>query len=100
MSVILGAYFKTDLHQHVTTFYICLPRGDILIFQWEYIYFRTLSIMRLTTSKIITIVIGCIVAGCIGAFAPQCISPKFEEGIRIISASVEQEEMAMIGYEK
>lgn len=52
--------------------------------------------MRLTTSKIITIIIGCIVAGCIGAFASQCISPKFRNGMLIISASVADNDVAMI----
>lgn len=43
--------------------------------------------MRLTTSKIITIVIGCIVAACIGTFAPQCVSPKLEDDNFMMSAS-------------
>lgn len=32
--------------------------------------------MRLSTSKIIMLVIGCLVAGCIGTFAPQFMATK------------------------
>jgi len=32
--------------------------------------------MRLSTNKIIMLIIGCLVAGCIGTFAPKFISPK------------------------
>ena len=32
--------------------------------------------MRLSTSKIIMLIIGCLVAGCIGTFAPQFMSQK------------------------
>jgi hypothetical protein len=43
--------------------------------------------MKLTTSKIITIIIGCMVAVCIGTFAPQCVSGKLEDDNFMISAS-------------
>ncbi|HEX6225215.1 MAG TPA: hypothetical protein VFZ52_12430 [Chryseolinea sp.] len=36
--------------------------------------------MRLSTSKIIMLIIGCLVAGCIGTFAPQFMSPKAQKG--------------------
>jgi hypothetical protein len=32
--------------------------------------------MRLSTSKIIMLIIGCLVAGCIGTFAPKFIASK------------------------
>jgi len=35
--------------------------------------------MRLSTSKIIMLIIGCLVAGCIGTLAPQFISPKTQK---------------------
>ena len=51
--------------------------------------------MRLTTSKIITIIIGCMVAGCIGALAPQCVSPKFTNGVLTIEAPGARGDVAM-----
>jgi hypothetical protein len=51
--------------------------------------------MRLTTSKIITIIIGCMVAACIGALAPQCVSPKFKKGVLTIEAPDVRGDVAM-----